>query len=369
MTNVDLSPTSIVIVFMVLQVSRALFAEAIYSLSPNRQSPPISSNLLVFNVELLKCLMAFIMVCRTSKKYSFTEKLFYFVPSAALFYLNRALYYWILKDTSAGALSLFLQMRIPSTALIHHIVIQRQRSLAAWVSIIIVFGGVMIALMDGNLEIRNSWVPFIALIICINSAFASIFNEILLKSLDMPFWDQQLRMSFLGLLFSSFTGWSTDSIRLNSGSITPGTITAVIGCIILASISSLFTGFLVLKLDNIVKVIANTVNTIIITLLGYVIFGVFTFQISNFVCGTLLVVIGSYMYCMHQSIHASLVLAADKACNGLIRRVVSSKILRILLVLLVVSTWVTLSFTDSNVFYADLKETVDTQLNRTAESD
>jgi hypothetical protein len=292
----------ILVSFMSLEVTRALFAEAMYVLSPHRKSPFVTSTLIVFGAELIKFLVSFIIVLCSTQNFSL-DKLLYFLPSAGLYYINNALYYWILKETSTGMMSLLLHLRIPITALVHHFIIKREHSPFKWVAVVGVFIGIVIAQIKDNLEFTSPLVTGVAILISINSAFASVINEKLLKSLEMPFWDQQLRMYFLGMLVSMGSMWKSNGweVREVDPRVLPSLITVTAGCIIAGALSGLSTGYLVYRLDNVVKVIANAVNTVLITTLGFLIFGLFNFKLINFIIGTLILLAGSYFYSLKSS--------------------------------------------------------------------
>jgi hypothetical protein len=345
---------------MSLETLRALFAEATYRVSPDPKRPLLPPTVLVLLMEVLKCGVALVQVLgfssepygRRRKRRSLSaegsfhgrKSLGYFVPSALLYFVNNGLYYWILGESSAGVLSLFLHLKIPTTLVVHHFLVKRQDRARAWWAVFVVFVGIGLtqvhseSLFAGGFPSASALTPSasttaegggggeedgrtssllrvmgVALLICVNSALASVMNEWVLKNVDMPFWDQQLRMYGLGVLvslstvlfpFSSVSSSSSSSSSFDSSmsswlevqALTRDTVLVSAGCILCGALSGLSTGFLVYKMDNVVKVLANTGNTVLISVLGFVLFGEFKLSWTFFWLGTGLICYGSYLY-------------------------------------------------------------------------
>jgi hypothetical protein len=277
---------------------RSLFAEAMYEFSPWIRTPLLPNTHVVFAMELMKFSVAFLVVSRSTKNYS-TENLEYFLPPAGLYFINNCLYYSILLTSSTGTMSLLMHLRLPFTAIVHHFLIRRQTSWKAWGSLALVFLGVSIAQLNDHFSIGHPGVVLTAMVICLNSALASVINEKVLKTLDMPFWDQQLRIYALGtgvsliaVVWTTLAGTAIVSIHL----INMASSLATIGCLISGSMAGILTGLIIFRLDNIVKVVANSGITILVALAVYGVFDIFPFTASHFVSGSVLLVVGSYLY-------------------------------------------------------------------------
>jgi hypothetical protein len=158
--------------YVLADVVRSLFAEAMYAFAPNRK-PFISSTLVVFMIELSKLFAAFTIVLFTTRNFGMQDLRHFMIP-AGLFFTNSCLYYWILTGASAGGLSLLMQIRLPCTATAHHFMVKKQRSWKAWTSLAFVFVGVFIAQVHANFELTDSRTLLVALIICVNSSLASV---------------------------------------------------------------------------------------------------------------------------------------------------------------------------------------------------
>lgn len=293
-----LPPVLLVSGYMAMELMRSLFAEAMYEFSPWIRTPLLPNTHVVFTMELMKLAVAYFAVSRSTKNYS-TESLMYFLPPAGLYFINNCLYYSILVTSSTGAMSLLMHLRLPFTAIVHHFLIRHQTSWKAWGSLALVFLGVSIAQLNDNFSLGHPGVIFTAIVICLNSALASVINEKVLKTLDMPFWDQQLRIyalgsavSFLAVAWTTLAQTAVVSIHL----INEASVLAAIGCLVSGSTSGILTGLIIFRLDNIVKVVANSGITILVALSVYGVFGIFPFTTNHFVTGALLLVLGSYLY-------------------------------------------------------------------------
>ena len=295
--------------YVLAEFVRSLFAEAMYSLAPDRR-PIISVTLVVLLVELCKLSAALVIVSTTTKNFG-KRDLRHFVVPAGLYFMNNCLYYWILADASAAGMSLLMHVRLPLTALARHLLVQKQKSWQAWTSLGFVFVGVSLAQMNEDFAFTDARVLSVVFMICVNSSVASVLNERALKTLSMPFWDQQLRMYFFGTL-SSFVGvFATASsgkklintVRYGGGG--DGTaaedraaaaLLSSVACVVSGAATGILTGFVIYRLDNVVKVVSNSVITLLVALESYALFGIFPFVPLNFVIGCLIVASASYAY-------------------------------------------------------------------------
>lgn len=169
----------------------------------------------------------------------------------------------------------------------------------AWASLSLVFFGVTVAQLNDDFSTTESLsVILVAMVICLNSAFASTLNEKVLKTLDMPFWDQQLRIYALGTLIGGFrVAWTRES---SVQELLPPTnvfaLVAAVGCILSGSVAGILTGFIMYRLNNVVKVVANSGITILLAVSAYGLFGIFPFNATHFLLGSGIVLLGSVLY-------------------------------------------------------------------------
>lgn len=290
--------------YVLADVVRSLFAEAMYVLDPNRK-PMVSITLVVLLIELTKMFAAFIIVMKTTRNFSLRD-LRYFVMPAGLYFINNCLYYGALTDASVGGLSLLMHIRLPLTAVAHHLMVKKQKSWRAWTSLAFVFVGVSFAQLSEGFVFTNARVVLVTFIICFNSSVASVVTERTLKTLRMPFWDQQLRMYFfgvvpsaIGVVLSSMRGKELLTLEeLKEGVFTTSSAAwlSTVGCVISGAGSGILTGLVIYRLDTVVKVVSNSLITVLVTLASYAIFGVFPFVPLNFGIGSLILAVASYAY-------------------------------------------------------------------------
>ena len=315
-----MSNAIMVAAYVLVEFVRSLFAEAMYSLAPDRK-PIISVTLVVLLVELCKVSAAFVIVLSTTKNFG-KRDLRHFVVPAGLYFTNNCLYYWILADASAGGISLLMHVRLPLTAFARHFLVQKQKSWRAWTSLGFVFVGVSLAQMNENFAFTDARVLLVAFMICVNSSVASVLNERALKTLSMPFWDQQLRMYFFGTV-SSFVGVFATTLRgkklINPVQYGDGAeeraaaaLMSSVACVVSGAAAGILTGFVIYRLDNVVKVVSNSAITLLVTLASYALFGIFPFVPLNFVIGCLIVVSASYTYALSLQKPVHQALAARK---------------------------------------------------------
>jgi hypothetical protein len=301
----SISSVGTVSAYILADVVRSLLAEAMYSLAPDRK-PIISVTLVVLLVEVCKLFAAFVIVLATTKNFG-PRDLRHFAIPAGLYFANNCLYFWILADASAGGMSLLMHVRLPLTALARHFLVEKQKSWQAWTSLAFVFVGVSLAQMNEDFALGDARVLLVAFMLCLNSSVASVLNERTLKTLSMPFWDQQLRMYFFGTL-SSFVGVFATTMRgkalMNSAQFgswgddraAAAALLSSAACVVSGAAAGILTGVVIYRLDNVVKVVSNSIITLVVTLASYALFGIFPFVPLNFVVGGLIVVSGSYAY-------------------------------------------------------------------------
>ena len=290
----------LVLAYISAEVVRSLFAEALYVHSPARH-PFISFPLIVLLIEACKLLAAFFIVMKTTRNFLVKEAQYFVVPSL-LYSINNFLYYWILSNSSAGCISLLLHVRLPLTAIAHHFVIQKQECSRIWTSLIFVSVGVTLAQTDDNFFFTDLRAILVTLAICLNSALATVINERVLKTLEMPFWDQQLRIyvfgvlaSGLGLLSFSQKQGGRNIIEI-SESISKTAAWSAVACIATGALSGILAGFVVYRLDSVVKVVSNAAITVVVTMGSYFFFGIFSFAPSHMLAGSILLFASSYCF-------------------------------------------------------------------------
>lgn len=204
------------VLLVLLEVVRALAVELMYASSTHR-SAPISSSLLVLISEALKLLVSLAFVAATTGRIEWRYSP-YFVGHSLLYFINNTLYYQAFTFSSSDSIHFLLHLKLPFIALLHHLWIRRQPLLLPWMDICLLFIGVLATQISDDLNLGNTITWVLCLIISANSGIASIFNEKLLKSLNMSFWEQQSCIYLLGVLFSLLSYASSTLQQQYSGS-------------------------------------------------------------------------------------------------------------------------------------------------------
>ena len=290
---------TLVLAYISAEVLRSLFAEALYVHSPGR-NPFISFPLIVLLMELCKLVAAVLIVLQSTRNFSIKEAQHFIVPSL-LYSINNFLYYWILSNSSAGYISLLLHVRLPLTAVAHHFILQKQECPRVWTSLFFVFVGVTLAQTDENFSLMDLRAVIVTFFMCVNSALATVINERVLKTLKMPFWDQQLRIYVFGVITSglgllSFLKTQGGSDVYMNESVSKTAVWSAVACIATGALSGIFAGFVVYKLNSVIKVVSNAAITVIVTMGTYFLFGIFSFAQSHFLAGSIILFASSFYY-------------------------------------------------------------------------
>ena len=180
--------------------------------------------------------------------------------------------------------------------------IQKQECSRVWTSLVFVFVGVTLAQTDENFSLVDSRAVIVTLIMCCNSALATVINERVLKTLEMPFWDQQLRIYIFGVLASGL-GLLSFSQKQKGGniidiseSLSKTAAWSAVACIATGAISGILAGFVVYRLDSVVKVVSNAAITVVVTMGAFFLFGMFSFSPSHFLAGSTVLFASSYCF-------------------------------------------------------------------------
>ena len=292
--------TLLVLAYISAEVVRSLFAEALYVHSPARQ-PFVSFPLIVLLIEACKLSAAVFIVLKSTRNFAAKDAQHFVVPSL-LYSINNFLYYWILSNSSAGCISLLLHVRLPLTAIAHHFMVRKQECSRVWASLVFVFIGVCLAQTDEKFSLVDSRAVIITLIMCVNSALATVVNERVLKTLEMPFWDQQLRISVFGVMTSCLGLLSFSQMQGGRGvidindSVPKTDVYSAAACIATGALSGILAGVVVYRLDSVVKVVSNAAITVVVTMGAFFLFGIFSFSPSHFLAGSTVLFASSYCF-------------------------------------------------------------------------
>ncbi|KAI8621467.1 nucleotide-sugar transporter [Chytriomyces sp. MP71] len=218
---------------------------------------------------------------------------------SVLWFINNCIYFAILRYTTVATLSILMQLRLPITGILHHFLVRPQKSLHAWCALTVIYIGVVAAQWTNSIE--SNWLAFTAcLVLSVLSSLASIISERVLKSLDMPFWDQQFRVCLLSLVSSAVFAAATvrGGEYVNYTVLSASAVAFTAASIVAAAGAGLLTGLVVKYLDSVVKLIAQSVAAVATTVLIYVLFGSFKAMWSTFILGSTLLVLGTVVYAL-----------------------------------------------------------------------
>ncbi|KAJ3095183.1 hypothetical protein HDU96_001283 [Phlyctochytrium bullatum] len=283
-----------VIGYVAFEILRSLLVEGMFAWSPVDRQPWLDTSLLVLLMECAKLLIAFCVVLATTRNFSL-QYLACFVVQAFLYFINNFLYFQTVQWTSAATISILLHLRLPITGVLHHFTMRKQTAIG-WGAMFAAYLGVVVSQLNDDLSFGSFWPILMCLIIAVNSSIASIVNEKMLKTLDMPFWDQQLRLYALGALSSAVFVFARKDALVHPEAYTPGILGATIGAIVTGAAAGIVTGLVVYKLDSVIKLISQAVITVLVTIAVFFVFGTFRGSVIYFSIGAAILVAATYVY-------------------------------------------------------------------------
>ncbi|ORY40548.1 hypothetical protein BCR33DRAFT_740372 [Rhizoclosmatium globosum] len=125
----------------------------------------------------------------------------------------------------------------------------------------------------------------------------------MMKSLTLPFWEQQVRVTLLGIVSSTIFLAFSNGAFVNHDSISVTSVLFTIGSILAAAGTGLFTGMVVRRLDSVVKLIAQAVAAICTTWVVYIVFGSFKAVYGFFLLGSFLLIVGTLVYGLETTVN------------------------------------------------------------------
>lgn len=280
--------------YMSFGILGSLCAEFMYSREGRQRNGPIHSSLLVFVAEFIKLAIAVFCLFRNQQKVTLKDS-HLFITHGLLYFINNALYFWVLGISPTATVQILLQLRIPFTACLHHFWIHNQPHIRPWISLLALFVGVVVTQLNDKLEFGSYLTILVCILVSWNSAVATNFNEKLLKSLEKPFWEQQLYVYLYGCLFSGLNVFSVRSqtVLYNFNS-TQSQMFFAWMTIFFASFGGLLNGFILKSMDNIVKLISSVLATVIFGLISCAI-GIVP-PYATFFLGSMIVFGSAYSY-------------------------------------------------------------------------
>ncbi|KAJ3060840.1 hypothetical protein HDU98_003197, partial [Podochytrium sp. JEL0797] len=280
--------------FFTLELSRAVLTEGMYQ-STNRV-PILHPQLTIFIVECVRLAVAVAIILRTPNGKLSLSNLQYMAVQSMLWFINNCIYFATLRHASVATVSILMQLRLPITALIHHFFVRRQESQFVWAALAVIYLGVVLSLWTNTFSVNDASTVFLCLLLSTMSSVASIVSEKVMKTLEMPFWEQQVRVCFLGVVSSAVFLAGSSGAYVNYASMHPVSVGMTCGSILASAGAGLFTGIVVKKLDSVVKLIAQAIAAVSTTIAIWLVFGTFKAVVGCFVVGSLLLVSGTVVY-------------------------------------------------------------------------
>ena len=292
-------------IFVALEVSKALASESVLFFCQDRQLP-FPKSIVTLVPEIGKAIICLLFLAKIPKlKYAYL-----FIAHSMLFFLNNSLYVILLQYSSSSTIQFWTHVKLPITAFMHHLFIKKQTDRKPWLSLMMIFLGVVLTQLDDNLEIGSTMVLFVCILLAINSATAAIYNELLLKSLNLPFWEQQAWVAILSVLWNSIylvieVGSISYYNPLSHASDNTMFLLNLSSVVALATVIGLVTGFLVKKFDNIIKLVSSAISTILIGIFSSLLFPNRVTASPYFAFGSSLIVVFTAVFAKSTSVKAT----------------------------------------------------------------
>ncbi|KAJ3109029.1 hypothetical protein HDU96_007343 [Phlyctochytrium bullatum] len=286
--------------FAVFELLRGLLLEASIVASPSSlpgdPQPWMHASLLMLITDGIKLILTLVVVLATTRNFSVSHFPSFLLPSTLIF-INQCITLSLSNHTSAATINYLLLLQLPLTAILHHFSLNKQTSLG-FATLLAAFLGVLLSHLNDNLEFDSVWPIVVCAIMAINASIATIATEKMLKTLNMPFWDQMLRMYALGALGSGVLTFASSRHGriVDPEAFGDGVLPATIGTIIAGAISGIIAAIMIFKLDSNVKTLSAAAVSALLPLFMFVVFGSFRGSTELFTVGAALFFAAAYFY-------------------------------------------------------------------------
>jgi UDP-sugar transporter A1/2/3 len=256
--------------------------------------PQLSASVVSLLSELLKLAIAAFFLARSNNVFSpqtlwsciqilrdgdvdYRRTLRFALP-AGLYLINNLIYYTVLPHTDPTLLQVCVLAKLPTTGILHHYMIKKQRNVYAWFSLLGLCIGLAIFNIPTDHKIvggaTSAWylAPVAGFVIACLSALANIFSETSTK--EGEFWESQALLYSWGVLFATIAcPLAPSTNRSSAGSVPPGTlqtVTTVAFLVLVTSGTGLVVAVVLRARDNILKVIGTAASLITISISQYI---------------------------------------------------------------------------------------------------
>jgi Nucleotide-sugar transporter len=287
------------LVYVLVDASKALFTDALNSLALSRR-PSFINPIIILFTELLKLAVSTLIIRRYNIRVDWSQA-HLFAILTFLYYINSSLYLRCFSYASAPTIQLLLYIKIPVTVVVHHVFIRKQSRWYPWMLLGFLLAGALTTQITDKFSIQNPNVLVICVVLSMNSALASIYNEKLIKSLTMPFWSQQV------ITYALTATWSLAHISLQTNplsiaaSIThiDSTVVSYVAAIsLLASIAGISTGLIIKSIDTIARLLAGIIVSVVVTIGIFLVFDRSPESWFFFTAGSMVIGVSVYLYGM-----------------------------------------------------------------------
>ncbi|CAG8566451.1 5787_t:CDS:1 [Diversispora eburnea] len=237
----------------------------------------------------------------------FTSDAWKLMIPAALYTIQNNLQYIAVSLLDAATFQVTYQLKILTTALCSVIMLKTSLSLIKWLSLVLLtFGVALVQMSKTKSETENEIIDedldmerFVGLgavaVACVISGIAGVYFEKVLKGTQSSLWIRNIQLSFFSLFPALILGvWLKDGLDVWEKGFFFGYNAVVIAAISCQAIGGIIVALVVKYADNILKGFSTSIS-IILSFIASVY--IFAFEVTtNFVIGSVLVLIATYMY-------------------------------------------------------------------------
>ncbi|KAJ3109715.1 hypothetical protein HDU96_007160 [Phlyctochytrium bullatum] len=287
--------------YVVFELARRVLSEATatWSLSslPGDAWPLLHSVLTALLTDSAKLILALLAVLITSRNFSLTHLRSFLFPSTLIFINHCISLFFAFNYTPTATINYLLNLQLPLTAILHHFILRKQSSWG-FTAVFIAYLGVVLTHLTSDLDIDSAWPILLTTLMAINASIVTIVTERLLRTLDMPFWDQLLRMNALCTLSTGLLAFVVSRrIKLvDQDADGPGVLPATIGTIVAGAFSGIAATAIIYRLNSVVTALTQGMVSVLAPLALFLAFGVFRSSPDVFVLGAALLLVATYAY-------------------------------------------------------------------------
>jgi len=269
-----------------------------------------SNSSVVATTEALK-LVASVLALLASKKSKFFQyvreevvdepgDMLKFCVPAVLYVMQQLFILVALSSLDAPVFQVSYQIKIFISAALSILLLQIQLTLHHWVSLIVLFCGVVLVnLRDAVKDERNEHHNIFLGLVCIifasfSTSFAGVYLEKILKGSNHSLWLRNLQLSSYGTVLSVIVCWTQDKEEILKNGVFHGWTPLVWLAVIFQAAGGFLVAYIIRYTNNLAKGFATAVSTVVSCALSGPLFG--WEPTIDFGIGAMLVVASTAMY-------------------------------------------------------------------------